>query len=72
MLDDLSVSGDATVWGSDIFIGYTGGDNDRVRFQAGAEQLYWNENNSEFVMIHLKGGDIIKFQPIRDIKSYRV
>jgi len=50
VLDDLSVSSDVTVWGSDIFIGYAGGDNDRLRFQGGSEQLYWNESNNEFIM----------------------
>ncbi|MFH1384347.1 MAG: hypothetical protein ABIH47_05200, partial [Candidatus Omnitrophota bacterium] len=46
--DDLSISGDLTVWGSDIYVGGTGGDDDSLWFSGGQRQLYWDEGQSRF------------------------
>ena len=41
--DDLSVSGDARIWGSDVYIGYSGGADDRLYFSGTSEELQWDE-----------------------------
>jgi len=47
ILDNLSVSEDLTVWGSDIFVGDDDAVDDIINF-AGTEQFLWNESDNEF------------------------
>jgi len=49
IFDDVSVSGDLTVWGRDIYVGGTDEDG-WIRFSNDSEQLFWDESDNEFEM----------------------
>ena len=48
ILDDLSVSGDLTVWSSDIHLGLLDGDDDALRFSGDTERIEWDEATDDF------------------------
>ncbi|MFH1383538.1 MAG: hypothetical protein ABIH47_01060 [Candidatus Omnitrophota bacterium] len=48
IVDDVSISGDLSVWGSDIYVGGAGGDDDTLWFSGGQRRLYWDDTQSEF------------------------
>jgi len=48
ILDDLSVSGDLTVWDSEIYLGEQDSTNDIIRFSDNTAQIYWDDTVNDF------------------------
>jgi len=48
ILDNLSVSGDLTVGGADLYIGYDDSVDDILHFAQDTERLFWDEAGDEF------------------------